>query len=150
MDLQLFLGWGLALELAKATCFLKLCHFIVEIHHGVLGRTIRSCIRSIRPCLPPTPPASQADNKKLRRRTEDIGVGPPFQSTSDFCFCIHGHHGYPRSQPPSGIAQWPASQHYRPGRQALQSSPNWPHIHQDTRPYLFIYMETDIQENIMP
>ena len=130
MDLQLFLGWGLALELAKATCFLKRIHFIVERHHGLLGRTIRSCIRSIRPCLPPTPPASQADNKKLRRRTEDIGVGPPFQSTSEFCFCMDLKKR-PLSQTPSGIAQWLASQHYRLRRQALQSSPNWPHIHQD-------------------
>ena len=29
---------------------------------------MRSYIRSIRPSLPPTPPASQADKKKLRRR----------------------------------------------------------------------------------
>jgi hypothetical protein len=43
-------------------------HFIVERNHGVLARTIRSYIRFIRPSLPPTPPASQADEKKLRRR----------------------------------------------------------------------------------
>jgi hypothetical protein len=57
----------LALDFAEPTYLLKSRHFVVESQHGVLGRTIRSYIRSIRHSLPPTPPASQADKKKLRR-----------------------------------------------------------------------------------